>query len=166
MGATHQRIREESRKEKQTWRSLTIAIDFDGVLHRYSKGWGDGSIYDQAIPGAARALKRMRLEGHRVVIFSTRAYPFHPFTGERQESQVPEMEQWLKENGIQFDEIWTRPFKPAADVFIDDRAYRFPVPGLLSQIRSRIADPWCAMEAVLEGDEVLHPETEYWPELY
>ena len=27
-----------------------VAFDFDGVIHRYSKGWQDGSIYDEPFP--------------------------------------------------------------------------------------------------------------------
>lgn len=29
-----------------------VAFDFDGVIHRYSGGWRDGSIYDPPIPGS------------------------------------------------------------------------------------------------------------------
>lgn len=34
----------------------TIAVDFDGVVHAYSKGWQDGTIYDPPLPGALEGL--------------------------------------------------------------------------------------------------------------
>ncbi|GAA4599933.1 hypothetical protein GCM10023194_80940 [Planotetraspora phitsanulokensis] len=35
----------------------TIAVDFDGVIHRYSQGWKDGTIYDPPMPGAIEGLR-------------------------------------------------------------------------------------------------------------
>jgi len=36
----------------------TIAVDFDGVIHQYSKGWEDGSIYDKPVKGVRQALMK------------------------------------------------------------------------------------------------------------
>lgn len=49
----------------------TIAIDFDGVIHRYSKGWHDGSIYDEPMPGAIEGIRRLQ-ERYAVVVFTSR----------------------------------------------------------------------------------------------
>lgn len=50
---------------------MTIAVDFDGVIHAYSRGWQDGSIYDPPLPGAIDGLRA--LMGHDAVfIFTTR----------------------------------------------------------------------------------------------
>lgn len=49
----------------------TIAVDFDGVVHAYSKGWQDGAIYDPPLPGALDALTTL-MKTHAVFIHTTR----------------------------------------------------------------------------------------------
>lgn len=51
----------------------TIAIDFDGVIHKYSKGWQDGSIYDKPVSGVFDAIETLFDVGYSVFIFSTRS---------------------------------------------------------------------------------------------
>ncbi|MEE4598253.1 hypothetical protein V2J94_41530 [Streptomyces sp. DSM 41524] len=71
---------------------MTIAIDFDGVIHAYSKGWHDGTIYDGPVPGALDGLRRL-LDQDAIFIFTTR----------EPEQVMP----WLESHGF--------------DVTIDDR---------------------------------------------
>lgn len=49
----------------------TIAVDFDGVIHAYSRGWHDGTIYDAPILGAVEALHRL-MARYSVFIHTTR----------------------------------------------------------------------------------------------
>jgi hypothetical protein len=49
----------------------TVAVDFDGVIHAYSKGWQDGTIYDGPVPGAFDALRRL-MDDHAVFVHTTR----------------------------------------------------------------------------------------------
>lgn len=49
-----------------------LCLDFDGVLHAYSKGWHDGTIYDGPVPGAMAFLKAA-VEHFDVVIYSSRS---------------------------------------------------------------------------------------------
>lgn len=51
----------------------TIAIDFDGVIHKYSQGYKDGSIYDEPIDGAFETIKTLMENGYSVYILSTRS---------------------------------------------------------------------------------------------
>lgn len=50
---------------------MTIAIDFDGVIHAYSRGWVDGTIYDPPLPGALEGLRTIMAK-HPVFVFTTR----------------------------------------------------------------------------------------------
>jgi histidinol phosphatase-like enzyme len=102
---------------------MKIAIDFDGVIHGYSKGWQDGSIYDPPVDGAAEALRKLKEAGHTLYIFSTRTNPvFKKKEGAADQKKL--MEDWLEKYQIPFDKIWTFG-KPMADIFIDDRAIGF-----------------------------------------
>lgn len=87
----------------------TIAIDFDGVLHKYSQGWQDGSIYDGPVPGAVAACHELARK-YRLVIFTAR----------QQEEAIKE---WLTLHGFPPMEVMNT--KPPALFYIDDRAIRF-----------------------------------------
>ncbi|MCL5007048.1 MAG: hypothetical protein M1153_02845 [Patescibacteria group bacterium] len=89
-----------------------IAIDFDGVLHRYSRGWGDGSIYDKPVAGAKEAMDELS-EKYNIVVFSRRA----------KEQGGEAIENWLRKNKIKFTEVTGE--KPRARWYIDDQAVHF-----------------------------------------
>lgn len=104
-------------------RQKVAAVDFDGVLHKYRNGWQDGSIYDDPVAGSAEAMERLRREGYYVMIYSSRAGD-RELDGQTHKGQASEVEDWLREHNIPFDEVW-RGEKPIFDFLIDDRAIRF-----------------------------------------
>lgn len=52
-------------------RVQTVAVDFDGVLHSYERGWADGSIYGDWKPGADTALTQL-MQRYAVFVHTTR----------------------------------------------------------------------------------------------
>ena len=92
----------------------TIAFDFDGVIHRYSKGWQDGDIYDEPVEGIGIVIDQLRLAGYQVVIYSTRCAT---------EEGIVAMTDWLNEYNIKVDGFYTE--KPPAIIYVDDRAINF-----------------------------------------
>lgn len=101
----------------------TIAVDLDGVIHGYSKGWHDGTMYDAPIKGSHGALARLVSQGFRIVIVTARMNPTFPDV-EKQQRMVID---WLAQHGFQEDihyhELTNN--KPAAIAYIDDRAVAF-----------------------------------------
>lgn len=87
----------------------TALIDFDGVIHQYSKGWHDGTAYDPPMPDALEGLQRIENYGYHIVIFSTR--------------DAEQIRQWLALYGFPDYEITN--IKRPATFILDDRAIRF-----------------------------------------
>lgn len=109
----------------ETLKRGTVAVDFDGVIHRYSKGWQDGSIYDPLMPGAVEGLRAL-MARYAVFVFTARP--------------AAQVAAWLVDRGfpVRIDgdpdspEFWNARDvllvtnrKLAAVAYLDDRAVRF-----------------------------------------
>ena len=99
----------------------TICVDFDGVIHSYTSGWITvDCIPDSPVAGAFKWLSRM-LKYYTVAIFSSRS---------RDEYGLAAMKKWFKTHGFsQLDQLSFPTDKPAAIMYIDDRARLFSGPG-------------------------------------
>lgn len=101
---------------------MTIAVDFDGVIHRYGRGWQDGTIYDEPVEGALEGL-RVLMQDEAVFIFTAR--------------DAGQVAAWLLSHGFSTRTGFDGPFwnerrvllvtnhKLPARVYLDDRAVRF-----------------------------------------
>lgn len=87
-----------------------VCVDLNGVLDAYT-GWRGADHFDPPRQGAREFLAALRDRGLRVVIFTTR----HP----------DGVWAWLRQHALEplVDEVTDR--KPAAHVFVDDRAVCF-----------------------------------------
>ena len=90
--------------KKQT---RTLAVDFDGVLHRY-QGYRGGHI-DGPIRGARSAIERLLAQGHAVVVFTTR--------------DADTVRSWLTEH--KFPPLEVTDVKRPFWLLLDDRAMHF-----------------------------------------
>lgn len=104
----------------------TVAVDFDGVIHAYSRGWQDGTIYDEPMPGAIDALWQL-MQTYAVFVHTTR--------------DAEQVAAWLAEHGIptaidaagpaavtvwdQHGVVLVTSRKLPAVAYVDDRAIRF-----------------------------------------
>ena len=90
----------------------TIAIDFDGVIHKYSQGFkGLDNAYDEPMPGTFEALEKLNSLGFDLKIMSSRP--------------APVIIKWLEKYGMTelISEVSNHKFP--ATVYIDDRGFKF-----------------------------------------
>lgn len=99
-----------------------IGIDFDGVIHRCSKGFYDGTIYDEPIEGSFAALKQLS-EKYTIIIYSAKAKPDRPLVDGK--TGVELIWEWLKKHNMDVFVKEVTSEKPRAVCYIDDKAVRF-----------------------------------------
>ena len=90
----------------------TIAVDFDGVIHKYSKGFmGLENAYDEPMEGSRESLEALIQNGYTLKIMSSRP------------KEV--IEEWLIKHNMShlFEEVSNQKFP--ASIYIDDRGYHF-----------------------------------------
>jgi ribonucleotide monophosphatase NagD (HAD superfamily) len=99
-----------------------IAIDFDGVIHNFDKGYYDGTCYGEPIPGSLEALKDLSTK-YKIIIFTAKAKPSRPLVNGKTGTEL--VKEWLDKHGVleYISEITSE--KPRAVLYIDDNGYRF-----------------------------------------
>ena len=99
-----------------------IGIDFDGVIHKNSKGFFDGTVYDEPIEGSLDALKRISKK-YDIIIFTAKAKKDRgKINGKTGTEMVWE---WLKKYKMDIYVKDVTSEKPRAVAYIDDKAIRF-----------------------------------------
>ena len=99
-----------------------LAIDFDGVIHKSSKSFYDGTIYDDPVDGVEEALKKLSKD-YILIIYTCKANPERPLVNGK--TGIELIWEWLKKYNFDkyIEEITYN--KPNAKYYIDDKGIGF-----------------------------------------
>lgn len=111
-------IREHSYPDE----AVNIGIDFDGVIHKNSKGFYDGTIYDDPIEGAYEALEKISKK-YTVIMFTAKAKSDRGLVNGKTGTEL--VWEWLKKHDMAKFVSKVTSEKPRAVIYIDDKALRF-----------------------------------------
>jgi len=100
----------------------SIAVDLDGVILTYDH-WRGVHHFGDPMPGVVDALNALMAKGYNVIINTVRT------NTEANRLPLGELvsilENGLKDKGIPYTSIWSKPGKPLASYYIDDKAIKF-----------------------------------------
>lgn len=101
---------------------INIAIDFDGVLHKNSNGFYDGTIYDDPVEGSYEALKEIS-KNYTIIVFSAKARSDRGLVNGK--TGIELIWQWLEKHNMKKFVSKVTSEKPRAVCYIDDKAIKF-----------------------------------------
>jgi len=101
---------------------VNIGIDFDGVIHKCSKGYHDGTIYDEPVSGAKEALEALS-EKYNIIMHTCKAKADRGLVNGK--TGVELIWEWLKKNDMDKYVTKVTAEKPRAVAYIDDKGFRF-----------------------------------------
>ena len=99
-----------------------IAIDFDGVIHTFDKGFHDGTCYGEPIAGSIDAIKALS-EHYNIIIFSAKLRPDRPLVDGKTGYDL--VNEWLEKYDLHQYITDITHEKPRAKYYIDDKAIEF-----------------------------------------
>lgn len=111
-------VREHSYPDEQ----INIGVDFDKVIHKCTKGYFDGTIYDDPVEGAYQALQQLS-EKYTVIVYTCKAKPDRGLVNGKTGTQL--VWEWLEKHDMSKFVSKVTSEKPRAVAYIDDKAVRF-----------------------------------------
>ena len=99
-----------------------IAVDFDGVIHKSSKGFYDGTIYDEPVEGTKKGLEYLS-KSYKLVVYTCKANPDRPLIDGK--TGIELIWKWMEKYDLSkyiSDVVYG---KPNAKYYIDDKAICF-----------------------------------------
>lgn len=111
-------IREHSYPDEK----INIGIDFDGVIHKCSKGYYDGTIYDEPVEGSYEALEKISKD-YTIIMYTAKAKPDRGLVNGK--TGIELVWEWLENHNMGKFVSKVTAEKPRAVCYIDDKAIRF-----------------------------------------
>ena len=101
---------------------VNLAIDFDGVIHKNSRGFYDGTIYDVPIEGSREALELLSKK-YNIVLCTCKAKPDRGLVNGK--TGIEMVWAWLEKYDMSQFVTKVTAEKPRAVAYIDDKGIRF-----------------------------------------
>tara|TARA_R100000152_G_C6752889_1_gene176613 strand:+ start:274 stop:1251 length:978 start_codon:yes stop_codon:yes gene_type:complete len=101
---------------------VNIAIDFDKVIHKCSKGYHDGTIYDDPVKGTKEALAKIS-QKYTVIVFTCKAKPDRGLVSGKTGTEL--VWEWLEKHDLAQYINKVTAEKPRGVAYIDDKGFRF-----------------------------------------
>tara|TARA_R110000824_G_scaffold4217_3_gene20066 strand:- start:8599 stop:9576 length:978 start_codon:yes stop_codon:yes gene_type:complete len=110
------------RKHSYPDEKVNIGVDFDGVIHKCSKGYYDGTIYDEPIEGAYEALEKISQQ-YTIIMHTAKAKPDRGLVNGKTGTEL--VWEWLEKYDMAKFVSKVTSEKPRAVCYIDDKGVEF-----------------------------------------